>query len=83
MKTGKKKEDKLLALQLVQKIFSLHDSPPSSGPDLQQRDCNEATNFRCGNGKCVPKSWTCNNVDDCGDGSDEATTKGPMCGEYP
>ncbi|XP_066480235.1 low-density lipoprotein receptor-related protein 12 [Tiliqua scincoides] len=31
-------------------------------------DCNQ---FHCANGKCIPESWKCNNMDECGDNSDE------------
>ncbi|XP_022087714.1 very low-density lipoprotein receptor-like isoform X2 [Acanthaster planci] len=27
--------------------------------------------FKCENGKCIPKLWTCDQEDDCGDSSDE------------
>ncbi|XP_021118462.1 low-density lipoprotein receptor-related protein 12 isoform X3 [Heterocephalus glaber] len=27
--------------------------------------------FHCGNGKCIPEAWKCNNMDECGDNSDE------------
>lgn len=33
-------------------------------------DCTEQQ-FRCQNGWCKPKFWVCDNVNDCGDNSDE------------
>lgn len=36
-----------------------------------------AGQFTCGNGRCVPEAWRCDQDDDCGDMSDESTS----CGE--
>ncbi|XP_062342869.1 low-density lipoprotein receptor-related protein 12 [Osmerus eperlanus] len=31
----------------------------------------DSDQFHCSNGKCVPDSWRCNSMDECGDNSDE------------
>ncbi|MEE6463339.1 hypothetical protein FKM82_005872 [Ascaphus truei] len=31
----------------------------------------ESDRFHCENGKCIPETFKCNHLDDCGDGSDE------------
>ncbi|KYO32603.1 hypothetical protein Y1Q_0007789 [Alligator mississippiensis] len=31
----------------------------------------QSDEFRCANGKCIPNTWKCNSMDECGDSSDE------------
>ncbi|XP_039277225.1 low-density lipoprotein receptor isoform X4 [Nilaparvata lugens] len=47
--------------QLYAKIQSYSEEP---------RSCTE-TEFRCSNGRCIPKHWQCDNENDCVDGGDE------------
>ncbi|XP_066570122.1 low-density lipoprotein receptor-related protein 3 [Amia ocellicauda] len=37
---------------------------------LGQSSC-QSDEFLCGNGKCLPTTWKCNGMDECGDGTDE------------
>ncbi|KAL7831173.1 hypothetical protein SRHO_G00306750 [Serrasalmus rhombeus] len=37
---------------------------------LGESSC-ESDEYLCGNGKCVPRSWRCNGLDECGDNTDE------------
>ncbi|KAL0962614.1 hypothetical protein UPYG_G00342680, partial [Umbra pygmaea] len=36
----------------------------------EEISCN-SDQFHCSNGKCIPESWKCNTMDECGDNSDE------------
>ncbi|XP_067258364.1 low-density lipoprotein receptor-related protein 3 isoform X3 [Chanodichthys erythropterus] len=43
---------------------------------LGQSSC-ENDEYLCGNGKCVPRSWRCNGLDECGDNTDERICAAP------
>ena len=43
---------------------------------FKDESCDE-DEFSCANQKCIPISWKCNGIDDCGDNSDEI--KGCEC----
>ena len=45
-------------------------------PRFYISDCDD-DEFKCNYGKCIPIAWTCDEADDCGDGSDE----GSWCGK--
>ena len=45
------------------------ESDPETGPTVQQ--CPNPSDFRCNNFRCIPKSWVCDNDNDCLDNSDE------------
>lgn len=41
-----------------------------AGRKPTQRPCTQ-TEYKCGNGNCISQHYVCDNVDDCGDLSDE------------
>ncbi|XP_071766630.2 low-density lipoprotein receptor-related protein 3 [Centroberyx gerrardi] len=43
---------------------------------LGQSSC-QSDEFLCGNGKCLPRSWKCNGLDECGDATDERSCSPP------
>ncbi|KAL4642178.1 low-density lipoprotein receptor-related protein 3 isoform X4 [Arapaima gigas] len=43
---------------------------------LGQSSC-QSDEFLCGNGKCLPRAWRCNGLDECGDGTDERSCAPP------
>ena len=42
-----------------------------SGPKVPATDCGDLDLFKCKNGRCVSPYLICNNIDDCGDATDE------------
>ena len=43
-----------------------------SFPSESDKKCS-LEGFPCSNGACIPRSFMCNGIDDCGDNSDETT----------
>ncbi|KAL0977979.1 hypothetical protein UPYG_G00164260 [Umbra pygmaea] len=43
---------------------------------LGQSSC-QLDEFLCGNGKCLPRAWRCNGLDECGDATDERSCAPP------
>lgn len=55
---------------------TLPSPPPPSPASVATNSCTEWM-FPCNNKKCVPYWWKCDDVDDCGDASDELGCKKP------
>ncbi|KAM6430300.1 low-density lipoprotein receptor-related protein 3 isoform 2-T4 [Liasis olivaceus] len=64
-----------------------HSDPSSSGQaqgfrlsyirgKIGQASC-QSDEFHCLNGKCIPATWKCNSMDECGDNSDEKNCSVP------
>ncbi|UYV74244.1 LRP1B [Cordylochernes scorpioides] len=45
-----------------------------SAAGQEKAECTD-DQFQCENRRCIPKTWICNEINDCGDNSDE----GPIC----
>ncbi|XP_030649961.1 low-density lipoprotein receptor-related protein 3 [Chanos chanos] len=68
-------------------LLDFHSQPNSSGlaqgfrlsyirGRLGQSSCQN-DEYLCGNGKCVPRTWRCNGLDECGDNTDERNCAPP------
>jgi len=55
------------------------------GDDSDEQDCSSrncsASEFRCGNGQCVPADYRCDKQEDCNDKSDEWSCNAAPCEE--
>uniref|UniRef100_A0A8C8R8Q8 LDL receptor related protein 3 n=1 Tax=Pelusios castaneus TaxID=367368 RepID=A0A8C8R8Q8_9SAUR len=54
--------------QMFLKTFNIHLF--SFTGKIGQTVC-QSDEFHCANGKCIPNTWKCNSMDECGDNSDE------------
>ena len=76
--TGEVRSDNMKkSMQIIVGIFILLLAAKEDLAQQGVRQCNNWAEFRCGNGNCIPKKWKCNNVNDCGDNSDETITAHP------
>ncbi|XP_067104715.1 low-density lipoprotein receptor-related protein 3 [Osmerus mordax] len=49
---------------------------------LGQSSC-QSDEYLCGNGKCLPRTWKCNGLDECGDATDERNCAPPPTESRP
>ncbi|XP_013411103.1 prolow-density lipoprotein receptor-related protein 1 [Lingula anatina] len=63
--------------QLAADKSNCTEIPGYTPPPLCKED-----QFQCHNGRCIPKQWTCDGEDDCGDGSDEIRDAGGVCAHH-
>lgn len=48
---------------------------------LGQSSC-QTDEFMCANGKCIPRTWKCNGLDECGDATDAAGRVLTLCRQF-
>ena len=62
----------LLSLSLLAIVSNKrYDEPDLKNIFIMIAICRNSYSFHCNNLKCIQKSFQCNGVNDCGDGSDE------------
>ncbi|MGH0147971.1 UNVERIFIED_CONTAM: hypothetical protein FKN15_040972 [Acipenser sinensis] len=75
VKTMRMREDVLVGRVLASTLLVLKELA-SQGSTAQRCNSNE---FQCAHGECIPRAYTCDHDDDCGDESDEQNCAYPTC----